>query len=72
MVFPWFSHEIPWNRQGVIIQVGEDHNLPQPASAAAPPQRRRRRVSVGIGEAWRDSTGGWLKGVGAVVRRGLN
>jgi len=35
----------------VIIQVGEDHNLPQPASAAAPPQRRRRRVSVGIGEA---------------------
>lgn len=36
--------------KGVIIQVGEDHNLPQPASAAAPPQRRRRRVSVGIGE----------------------
>lgn len=36
--------------KGVIIQVGQDDNLPQPASAAAPPQRRRRRVSVGIGE----------------------
>lgn len=36
--------------KGVIIQVGEDNNLPKPASAAAPPQRRRRRVSVGIGE----------------------
>ena len=37
--------------QGVIIQIGQDDTLPQPASAAAPPQRRRRRVSVGIGEA---------------------